>query len=115
MTKPEKQSKKMPPYRIRVKLEQFFDIEVNGKNANTAGKRINEWLKRDSSPTGHADIPEHATPCDYYWTPVEEMPYIVSGGELPDDPTGEVIHVWDGEKIAKVNLEVACKATFLKK
>lgn len=112
MTTPYKQNKKEPRYRTLVKLEQFFIIEHDGKTAHTACKRINEWMKRDSNPTGRASIPDNATPCGYYWTPVEETPYIVSGGEIPDDPTGETVHVWNGKMVTKVSIQAeAIKAS----
>ena len=96
----------MHKYRLAPMRGLTYEFELTSKSPEGAGKRLQERLKRDA---GFGDEtykePNDAVLSAHSWFPPDEMEFIISGGDLPVDPTGKTCHVWNGEKIVRKKIK----------
>lgn len=69
-----------------------------------ACKKLHERLKRDAG-TKPRPVPDDAMPGAYSWMPPEECSYVLSGGDVPVDPTGNSFMTWNGKKFVREKIE----------
>jgi len=96
-----KTSAKMHKYQLLPMRGLTYSFDITSKSPEGAGKRLQERLKRDAGFADSYKEPNDAALFGHAWAPPDEMEYIISGGDLPVDPTGKTCHVWNGEKIVR--------------
>jgi hypothetical protein len=97
----QKPSAKLKKYRLIPMRELTYAFEIAAHSPEGASKRLQERLKRDAGFGESYKEPGDATLFGHSWFPPDEVGYIISGGDLPEDPTGKTCHVWDGKKITR--------------
>jgi hypothetical protein len=97
----EKSPAKMHKYRLSPVRELRYTFDLTAKSPEGASKRLQERLKRDAGYENSYKEPDDATLFGHSWFPPDEMEFIISGGDLPVDPTEKTCHVWNGEKIVR--------------
>jgi hypothetical protein len=99
MTK--KSPAKMHKYRLAPMRGLTYEFEMTSKSPEAAGKRLQERLKRDAGLKKSYKEPDDAVLLGHSWFPPDEVEFIISGGNLPEDPTGKTCHVWNGKDIVR--------------
>lgn len=103
----------MHKYPLASMRELTYEFELTSKSPEGAGKRLQERLKRDAGFNETYQEPADAAVLGHSWLPPDEREYIISDGDLPEDPTGKTCHVWNGKEIVRKkipNLGLCLKA-----
>ena len=92
----------MHKYRLAPMRQLTYEFELTSKSPEGAGKRLQERLKRDAGFKEETyKEPVDAVLLGHSWLPPDEVEYIISGDDLPKDPTGKTCHVWNGKEIVR--------------
>ncbi len=99
-----KPSAKLAKYRLKPLRGLTYAFEITSKSPEGAGTRLQERLKRNAGYADSYKEPDDAVVVGHSWFPPDEVGYIITGGDLPEDPTGKTCHVWNGKEIARVEV-----------
>ena len=95
---------KRSAYRIVPMRGVTYVFDIKSQSPEKACERLHERLKRDAGLAETYKEPHDAAVFGHSWFPPEEVGYLISGGDLPEDPTGKTCHVWNGTKIVRMKI-----------
>ncbi len=98
----ESPEKKMAEYRMVVMRGRAYEYTIKATSFENASKRLRERLDRDAGTDNLSyEEPVDAMPGSHFWFAPEDMKWFVGGGEIPVDPSGETVMVWNGAEVAR--------------
>lgn len=93
---------KITEYRMVVMRGRAYEYTVKATSFENAAKRLKARLERDSDTDNATyEEPADAQPGSHFWFAPEDMEWFVGGGEIPTDPSGETVAMWNGAEVKR--------------